>query len=388
MAQTPVEQAAPYAAADADMTLRLEEPLQRELGEKQLTRLFEQVELPLIPVLMEMERAGVALDVAFLREMSASLARQLGDLEMRIYETVGHPFNINSTKQLAGVLFGELHLSSPKRTQTGFSTDASVMEELKGAHPVVDAMIEYRQLAKIKSTYVDALPALINPRTGRVHTSYNQTGAITGRLSSSNPNLQNIPIRTELGREVRQAFIAPPGSFLLEADYSQVELRILAHVAGDPALQEAFWRGEDIHASTAASIMGVGLPEVTPDMRRLAKSINFGIVYGMSDFGLAARTGLSQTEAARFISNYFAKYPKVEEYLKQTKAKARQDGYVETLLGPTAVLPRAGREQPRQPQRQTRRRAHGHQHADSGRGSGHYQAGDDRNGARYSAATV
>ena len=293
MAQVPVAQAAPYAAADADMTVRLAEPLLRELEERQLTRLYREVELPLVPVLIEMERHGVALDVPFLAQMSKDLERQLGELEERIYQAAGRRFNINSTQQLGQLLFEQLGLPAPRRTKTGYSTDIGVMESLRGQHPVVEAVIQHRQLSKIKSTYADALPALVNPRTGRVHTSYNQTGAVTGRLSSSNPNLQNIPVRTELGREVRRAFVAPAGSWLLEADYSQVELRILAHVADDPALKEAFWRGEDIHASTAAAILGVPLPEVTSDMRRIAKSINFGLIYGMSGFGLAARTGLS-----------------------------------------------------------------------------------------------
>ncbi len=339
MAQVPVSEVAPYAGADVDMTFRLVEVLRRDLAERHLEPLFQKVELPLIPVLLEMERHGVMLDVAFLNKMSKEFAAQMAELEDRIYAIAGHPFNLNSTRQLGQVLFEELGLTPPKRTATGYSTDASVMDELRGAHPIIDLLAEYRQLSKIKSTYLDALPGLVNPRTGRVHTSYNQTGTVTGRISSRNPNLQNIPIRTEVGREVRQAFIAPEGHWLLEADYSQVELRILAHISGDQELRAAFLRGEDIHANTAASIMGVPLAEVTADMRRVAKSVNFGIIYGISDFGLAQYTGLSQADAARYITNYFARYPRVREYLEETKEKARRDGYVETLLGRRRYFP-------------------------------------------------
>jgi len=262
--------------------------------------------------------------------------------EQDIHETVGYPFNINSTQQLSDVLFVRLGLSvqGVQKTKSGhYSTAASVLEKLKGQHPVIDLILEQRELAKLKSTYVDALPQLVNQHTGRVHTSYNQTGTVTGRISSSSPNLQNIPIRTEVGREVRRAFVAEEGSVLLAADYSQVELRILAHISQDPAMLATFARGEDIHTSTAAFLFDVPLEEVDREMRRVAKSINFGISYGMSGYGMAWRTGLPQKEADRFIKEYFTKYSRVKAYLDETKRKARDVGYVETLLGRRRYFP-------------------------------------------------
>jgi DNA polymerase-1 len=339
MDQVAISKAAPYAAADADMTLRLTALLHDDLVEKEQLPLYRDVEIPLIPVLVEMERCGVALDVEYLGEMSAKLAEQLAELEDQLFEFAGHPFNVNSPMQLSEVLFEEIGLNPPKRTKTGYSTDASVMETLQGEHPIIDYIVDYRELSKLKSTYVDSLSELCDPQTGRVHTSYKQTGVVTGRLSSVNPNLQNIPIRSDVGRQVRRAFVAAPGSWLLEADYSQVELRVLAHMSEDPALKNAFWRGEDIHASTAAAILDIPIKEVTPDQRRVAKSINFGIVYGMSGFGLARRTDLSIEEANRFIESYFQRYPKVSEYLEATKTRAREKGYVETLLGRRRYFP-------------------------------------------------
>ena len=336
------ERVAPYAAADADMTLRLVQRLEPPLKEKQLWTLFSTVEIPLVPVLMDMECTGVALDVAFLKQMSQELTTRLGELEQHIQQQVGYALNLNSSQQLSDALFIKLGLPTegvPRGTSGRFSTAAEVLEKLKGKHPVMDLLLEHRQLSKIKSTYVDALPLLVNPRTGRVHTSWNQTGTVTGRLSSSDPNLQNIPIRSDIGRRVRQAFVARPGCMLLAADYSQVELRILAHLSGDENLLAAFRRGEDIHARTAASILGVPLEQVTPDMRRLAKSINFGLVYGMSDWGLAARTELTQEQASDFVAKYFAQFPRVRGYLAQVKQGAADQGYVETLLGRKRYFP-------------------------------------------------
>lgn len=339
MAQVPIAAAAPYAVADVEATERLARLLEAELKERQLWDLFVQVEIPLVEVLVAMEMAGVALDIEHLKQMSRELYLRISSLEGEIYEMAGHPFNVSSTQQLGTVLFEELGLPVKARTKTGYSTSAEVLEELRGMHPIIELVLEHRQLSKLKSTYVDALPLLVNPRTGRVHTSYNQTGTVTGRISSSDPNLQNIPIRTEIGREVRRAFIAEEGCLLLSADYSQVELRIMAHISQDPGLLSAFDRGEDIHASTAATVMDVPLSQVTPEMRRIAKSINFGLSYGMGAYGLAQRTGLSHEEAAEFIANYFARYPKVQEYIEETKRMAREKGYVSTLLGRRRYFP-------------------------------------------------
>jgi DNA polymerase-1 len=342
MDQVPSAQVAPYACADVDMTHRLVNILTPELEKTGSWSLFAEVEMPLIPVLAAMEMAGVRLDTAFLEQMSNELADRLGELETQIQKMVGYPFNINSTQQLSDALFKTLELPAQgmRRTKSGhYSTAAEVLERLRGKHPVIDLILEQRELSKLKSTYVDALPQLVNPRTGRLHTSYNQTGTVTGRISSSEPNLQNIPIRTELGRRVRRAFVAEPGWQLIGADYSQVELRVMAHVSGDKGLLEAFARGEDIHASTAAAIMGVPLADVTPEMRRVAKSVNFGLSYGQTAYGLAQATGLTQAEAEDFIKTYFERFPKVREYIDLTKARATRQGYVETLLGRRRYFP-------------------------------------------------
>lgn len=342
MRQVPVERVAPYACADVDMTHRLAAVLEVELKEKHLWSLFAEVEMPLMPVLAAMERAGVRLDTTALEQMSGELATRLGELETRIQKMAGYSFNVNSTQQLSDALFKTLGLPTQglRHTKSGhYSTAAGVLEKLRGKHPVIDLILEQRGLAKLKSTYVDALPKLVNPRTGRLHTSYKQTGTSTGRLSSSNPNLQNIPIRTELGRQVRRAFIAEIGWKLIAADYSQVELRVMAHISGDEGLLSAFARGEDIHASTAAAIMGVSLAEVTPEMRRLAKAVNFGIAYGQTAYGLANATDLTHAEAEDFIKTYFERFPKVREYIDTTKALATRQGYVETLLGRRRYFP-------------------------------------------------
>ncbi|MBI2852525.1 MAG: DNA polymerase I [Chloroflexi bacterium] len=339
MSQVPADKADDYACADADMTFRLTELLGKELRETGLWELFADVEMPLIPVLIHMERSGVYLDIGLLRQMSKELGGQLLKLEGEIYGHVGHQFNINSPQQLSGVLFQELRLPAGRRGRGGYSTGAEILEELRGVHPVIERILEYRQLAKLKSTYIDALPGLINPKTGRVHTSFNQTRTATGRLSSSDPNLQNIPIRTELGQRIRQAFIVPPGCKLLGGDYSQIDLRSLAHLSQDARLLEAFNKDEDVHAATAAQLFGVEVSQVTPDMRRLAKTVNFGVIYGMSEYGLEQATDLSREEAGRFITAYFEKYPGVKQYLEGTKQWARKKGYVQTLLGRRRSIP-------------------------------------------------
>ena len=336
MDKVPAETAGAYASADAATTLRLAELLLPELAQKGLTSLFRDVEMPLVPVLVAMEAAGVRLDVPFLRQMSVDLTRRLRELEKEIQQIAGYAFNVNSTQQLSDVLFGKLGLPTEglKKTQAGgYSTAADVLEGLRGRHEIVDLILEQRQLSKLLNTYVNALPDLVNPRTGRLHTSFNQAGAETGRLSSSNPNLQNIPVRTDVGREIRRAFVADAGHVLLSADYSQVELRILAHISGDEYLLAAFARGEDIHASAAAKVYGVPLGQVTKEQRSVAKMMNFATSYGVTAYGLAQRTGLSRAEADAFMQRYFATYPGVRRYIDETKKLAHEQGCVETLLG-------------------------------------------------------
>ena len=336
-----IEKAAPYAAADADMTERLrrsfEEPIQRE----GLASLMQDMEMPLVPVLVTMQRHGIKLDSAVLREMSEDLRQQMSQAEESLYQSIGHTVNINSPQQLSDLLFKEIGLPKTKRTKTGYSTDANSLEALKGLHPVVDQILDYRQVSKLKSTYVDALPDMVNPATGRVHTNYHQTGSATGRMSSTDPNLQNIPIRTELGRQVRRAFVADgaPDWLLFSADYSQIELRVLAHISQDPGLLEAFRRGEDIHASTAALMFDVPVNDVDAEQRRIAKVLNFGVIYGLSPHGISQQTGFSREEGATFIETYFNKYPGINDYLEEVKAKARAEQYVETLLGRRRYLP-------------------------------------------------
>lgn len=339
--EVPPSRVAAYARREAELVARLTPMLERELASAGLERLFREIELPLIPVLAAMELAGVAIDVPYLQQLSTELHGRLQELEAEIYRTVGHEFNVNSTRQLAQVLYDELHLPRTKRTATGQgSTGAEVLESLRGAHPVIELILEHRQLQKLKSTYVDALPLLINPQTGRVHTSFNQTMTATGRLSSSEPNLQNIPIRTELGRRVRRAFIpGEPGWKLLSADYSQIELRILAHETQDPTLLEAFREGRDIHATTAAEVLGVAPEQVTPNMRRLAKVVNFGVLYGMSEFGLASRTELPQADAAQFIERYFERFATVKEYQQRIIREAERTGYVSSAFGRRRPVP-------------------------------------------------
>lgn len=339
ISQAEIERTSDYACADADMTWRLAEIFDAELHQKGLWQLFSEVEMPLVPVLIRMEMNGVAIDSENLGKMSRRLGERLLVLEAEIYENAGHKFNVNSPRQLGVILFDELKMPAAGKTKSGYSTSASVLEGLRSVHPIIELVIEYRQLSKLKSTYIDALPSLVNPRTKRLHTSFNQTRTATGRLSSSDPNLQNIPVRGEQGREIRQAFIAPPGYYLLSADYSQIDLRVLAHLSQDPALLETFHQDGDIHTATAVRLFGVAEGDVTEDMRRLAKTVNFGVIYGMSSYGLEQATKLSRGEANEFIASYFNKYPKVGEYLESTKKLARELGYVQTILGRRRAIP-------------------------------------------------
>ncbi len=334
MDEVPLAQIAEYAAEDADVPLRLHPLLVSRLDELGLTKLNETAEVPLIDVLAEMEFNGVRVDPNRLAELSGRYGERLKELEIEIGELAGHPLNIASPKQLARVLFQELRLPVIKKTKTGPSTDADVLEQLADQHPLPAKIIEYRQFAKLKNTYVDALPTMIHPTTGRVHASFNQVVAATGRLSSSDPNLQNIPIRTEEGREIRSAFVAgTKGWKLLAADYSQIELRILAHFSQDPTLAEAFARDEDIHTLVASQVFSVPADEVTSAQRRSAKAVNFGIIYGQSPFGLAKGLGISQEEAAAFIVGYFARYQGVGQFFDRTLADCSRQGFVSTILG-------------------------------------------------------
>ena len=337
----PIEEVKDYACANADMTGRLKGLLEEEVRDKGFWDLLVQVELPLVPILVSMQRYGVSLEVGTLNEMSLDLHEQLSHVEKHIYDVVGHEVNINSPQQLSDLLFNELQLTKTKRTKTGYSTDAGALEAIRGAHPVIDGILEYRQLSKLKSTYVDTLPLLVNPETGRIHTSYNQVGSATGRMSSSDPNLQNIPIRTELGRRVRKAFVAEkaPDWLLLSADYSQIELRVLAHLSRDRSLVDAFEKGEDIHSATASLMYGVPIGEASSDMRRIAKILNFGVIYGLSAFGIAQQTEFSPEQGQKFIESYFKSYGEIQSYLESVKEKARADGYVETILGRRRYVP-------------------------------------------------
>ncbi|MFO0817574.1 MAG: DNA polymerase I [Pirellulales bacterium] len=334
MDEVPVDLITAYAAEDADVPWRLADQLGRMLHEERLESLFHDVEMPLVEVLASLEFHGIRIDADRLRRMSVEYGERLADLEKVIHSLAGHPFNVDSPSQLSEVLFDQLGLPVVKKTKTGKSTDAAVLEELAPLHPLPAKMVEYRQLAKLKSTYLDALPELVLPETGRIHSSFKQDVAATGRLSSTDPNLQNIPVRTDAGREIRAAFLpGPEGWELLTADYSQIELRVLAHFSGDETLRAAFAADEDIHARVASEVQGVPLAEVTRDMRRAAKAINFGVIYGQSAFGLAQSLGISKDEAAQFIAAYFARYPGVDAFMDRTLEQARRQGYVETILG-------------------------------------------------------
>ena len=388
MAQASIGDAAGHACGRADAAWQLREPLTSEAADKGVAGALGEFEMPLIPVLVRMQRNGVAVDAGHLTAMSARFERDIDRTEAGMFELVGHEFNIGSSRQLGDVLFGELGLPPTKKRKTGYATDASSLEWLRlminlgqadGVDPkaveVLDRVLEYRQLTKIKSTYLDSLPGQVNPATGRVHTMYHQTGSATGRVSSNDPNVQNIPIRTEMGREVRQAFVAQdaPEWTLLGADYSQIELRILADLSRDEGLIEAFESGQDIHAATASSVYGVAIDEVDHEMRRIAKIMNFGVIYGLSPFGMSQQTGLTPEEGKAFIAAYFGKYPGIERYVDGIKRSVRDDGYVETLKGPPPLHPR---DTLAQLPPAVRGRAHGHQHAHPGDGRRHPQAGD------------
>jgi DNA polymerase-1 len=340
--QVPLEQAAPYAAEDADITLRLHQTLWPRLqAEPILAQVLEDIEMPLVPVLAAMERTGVQVDTAMLARQSEELAQGMKALEETAYRVAGQAFNLGSPKQIQEILYDRLQLPVLAKTPKGApSTAEGVLQELADqGHELPRLILQHRSLSKLKSTYTDKLPQQVNSRTGRVHTSYHQAVAATGRLSSSDPNLQNIPIRTEEGRRIRQAFVAPEGYRILAADYSQIELRIMAHLSGDPGLLEAFSRGADIHRATAAEVFGVALEQVSPEQRRSAKAINFGLIYGMSAFGLARQLGIERGAAQEYVDLYFARYPGVKDYMDATRSQAKDRGFVETLYGRRLYLP-------------------------------------------------
>ena len=333
---------AQFAAGNADMALRLADLLAPELEQTSVLEVFEQVDLPHIAVLARMEQHGLALDVSVLRELAGELAGRIEEAERAVYDAVGHEFQIGSPQQLSQLLFEEIGLPKTRKTRTGWTTDANALEPLRHAHPAVEAVLQWRELTKIMSTYVETLPQQVNPRTGRVHTMFSQVTAATGRLSSNDPNLQNIPVRTEIGQAVRRAFVARdcgPDPLLLSVDYSQIELRILAHMCGDPELSRAFEQGLDIHAATGARVFKVGLDEVTPEMRRRAKVFNFGVLYGLSAFGLSQREGIPREEAEEFIKDYFEVYPTVDEWRDRVVDEARARGHADTLSGRRRYIP-------------------------------------------------
>lgn len=342
-----LEKSAPYACADVECTFGLVEPLRADLAKREQLPLLEEIELPLVTILMNMERAGIAIDQEELIRFSKELGARLAELDDEVDVLAGRPISISSNKQMATLLFEELALPAGRKTKTGFSVDSEVLEAIRDQHPIVPLILEHRTLAKLKSTYVDALPTYVHPDDGRVHSSFNQTVAATGRLSSNNPNLQNIPIRTEIGRRVRRSFIPDhrpefrihDNAILLGADYSQMELRILAHMSGDPALVDAFNAGEDIHRATAALVNGVALEDVTSDQRRIAKTVNFGLLYGMQAFGLSRDTGMPRAEAQEFISRYWERLPKVKEFFDGVIDFGKVNGYVETLAGRRRYIP-------------------------------------------------
>jgi len=338
-----VADVAAYAGADADVPLRLQEILHDRLEKNDLLEIFQTLEMPLIPVLIDMEFAGIAVDGSFFKSYADELKIRILTIQKGVYRLVGYDFNMNSTQQLSDALFKNLHLTPPdssNKTKSGhYSTAASVLEGMHDQHEVVSLILEYREISKLVSTYLEALPRQINPKSGRVHTSFNQTGSVTGRLASSDPNLQNIPTRTEMGHKVREGFVAEAGKVLLSVDYSQIELRVAAHMAEDKAMLEAFRKGQDIHSTTAAAIYNVPLEEVTKDQRRHAKAINFGLIYGMSPFGLTRTTELTLAEAENFVKAYFEKFPGVKKYLDNIRKVAAEQGFVETMLGRKRYFP-------------------------------------------------
>ena len=366
------ETAALVRAAAA--TRRLHPGFYAKLADRDLTGLYESIELPLIPVLGTMEAVGIKVDTYRLAEIAAKLADQVDELEARAYELAGGPFVLGSPKQLGEVLFERLGLPADRKGKTGYSTDARVLAKIRDLHPIVDVVEQWREQSKLLNTYLEPLPDLIDPADGRLHTTFSQTTAATGRLSSIRPNLQNIPIRTPLGREIRSAFVAEEGFTLLSADYSQVELRILAHLSDEPALKDAFARGEDIHRVTAAEVLGKPAETLTRDERNRAKAVNFGIIYGISSFGLSEQLGISRDEAQTYIDTYLARFPRVNEFIARTIASAKEHGYVTTLFGRRRPIPelRASNYQTRTP-----RRAAGGEHRHAGQRGRHHQGGDD-----------
>jgi DNA polymerase-1 len=339
--QVDLDTATRYSAEDADITLRLHEAMQPRIArEASLDRIYREIEMPLLPVLARMERTGVKLDTDLLRQHSTYLAQEMQAIEAKAYEAAGQPFNLNSPKQLAEILFEQQKLPVVKKTPKGApSTDEEVLEKLALDYPLPKLILDYRSLAKLKSTYTDKLPLMVDPKTGRVHTNYAQAVAVTGRLSSSDPNLQNIPVRTAEGRKIREAFVPEAGCVIVSADYSQIELRIMAHLSGDASLLRAFQEDRDIHAATAAEVQGIPLDQVTSEQRRMAKAVNFGLIYGMSAFGLAAQLGIERAAAQLYIDRYFARYPDVADYMARTREQAKDLGYVETLFGRRLYLP-------------------------------------------------
>ena len=334
-----IAEASDYSCEDADVTFRIANLLCPKVEEEGLGELFREVELPLIPILADMEIAGIRIDIDYLNKLSVEFGRDLENMEEEIFKSAGESFNINSPKQLGDILFNKIGLKPIKKTKTGPSTSLDVLEALAVEHDLPRLVLDYRSIFKLKSTYVDALTGLVNPATGRIHTSYNQAVAATGRLSSSDPNLQNIPVRSSEGRKIRKAFIPDEDHVFLSADYSQIELRIMAHLSGDKRLREAFAGGEDIHSSTAASVFGCSPAHVTPDMRRKAKAINFGIMYGMGPFRLAQQLGVGLKMARQYLDDYYSMYSGVKEYMDNVPKKAAKEGLVTTILGRKRYLP-------------------------------------------------
>ena len=332
--QVDVERATRYAAEDAEVTMHLHRVLHPQVAADARLQAIYDLEVPVAQVLFKMERHGVLIDAALLEKQSGELGAKLMELEQKAYEVAGQPFNLGSPKQIGEIFFEKMKLPVVKKTPSGApSTDEEVLQKLAEDYPLPKLLLDYRSLSKLKSTYTDKLPRMVNPATGRVHTNYAQAVAVTGRLASNDPNLQNIPIRTPEGRRVREAFIAPPGAVLMSADYSQIELRIMAHISKDPALLAAFAAGEDVHRATASEIFGAPRPEVTSEQRRYAKVINFGLIYGMSAFGLAANLGIDRDAAKNYIDRYFERFAGVKRYMDETRIAAKQNGYVETVFG-------------------------------------------------------
>ena len=349
MDMVPLDKISAYSCEDSDITLRLKEVFEKQLFEKELDKLFRDIELPLIDVLSEIEKNGIKIDTVLLKKISMDIEKELSSIVGDIYRMAGEEFNINSPKQLSEILFVKLGLPVIKKTKTGISTDINVLQRLSPLHPLPKELLRYRELSKLKSTYVDALPELVDPETGRLHTSFNQTVTATGRLSSSKPNLQNVPVKTGEGKKIRKAFVGEPGRYIISADYSQIELRILAHLSKDDELIRAFEDDVDVHTHTASLIFDIDEEKITPEMRASAKTVNFGIVYGMSAFGLSRSLSIDPASAQRFIDSYFERYPRVRLYMEERIEEARDMGYVTTLFNRRRYIPEirtgSGREQ-------------------------------------------